>query len=184
MPQFTSTPSVPIVAIIRLVNIYRLLYLNEKSRHHNIAYVWTAVEVNLAIVSCSMPALRPLFSRWYPKLFGNASSDKSREKPYGGGGSSSWMGAFSNPASKRSRTRESHAPGGFMLNDLHPSRKHAHTEIRGTSPTGSEEEIMTYDGILRTTAVNVVYEDAKRSEVGSSVSNDTYPDRAQRLQEV
>ncbi|KAJ4230993.1 hypothetical protein NW759_002975 [Fusarium solani] len=165
---------VPIVAIIRLVNIYRLLYLNEKARHHNIAYVWTAVEVNLAIISCSMPALRPLFSRWYPKLFGN-NSDKSSEKHYG----SSWL-AFSNANSKRSRTgnREGRS-AGFMLNDLHPSRKHAHTEIRGVSPTGSEEEIMTYDGILRTTNVNVVYEDAKRSEVGSSVSNETYPERVE-----
>jgi hypothetical protein len=121
-----------------------------------------------------MPALRPLFSRWYPKLFGN-NSDKSSEKPYG-----SYMGAFSNITSKKSRNRESHS-AGFMLDDLHPSRKHAHTEIRGVSPTGSEEEIMTYDGILRTTNVNVVYENAKRSEVGSSVSNETYPDGPERV---
>ncbi|RSL45993.1 hypothetical protein CEP53_010525 [Fusarium sp. AF-6] len=166
---------VPIVAIIRLVNIYKLLYLNEKAQHYNIAYVWTPVEVNLAIISCSMPALRPLFSRMFPKLFGN-SSDKSSEKPYG----SSWM-AFSNANSKRSRAtgnRDGHS-GGFMLNDLHPSRKHAHTEIRGVSPTGSEEEIMTYDGILRTTNVNVSYEDAKRSEVASSVSNETFAERVE-----
>ncbi|KPM40733.1 hypothetical protein AK830_g5814 [Neonectria ditissima] len=169
---------VPIVAIIRLVNIYRLLYLGEKTKHHNIAYVWTVVEVNLAIVSCSIPALRPLFSRWYPKLFGNG-SDKSSDKVRG---SSGGRGAFSNVtygnSSKMSRNNQSHSMN-YMLNDLHPQRKHAHTEIRGTSPTGSEEEIMTYNGIIRTTNVNVVYEDAKKSDTASSISNDIYPERSQ-----
>ncbi|CAM1508730.1 Fc.00g055780.m01.CDS01 [Cosmosporella sp. VM-42] len=162
---------VPIVAIIRLVNIYRLLYLNEKTRHHNIAYVWTPVEVNLALISCSMPALRPLFSRWYPKVFGRM-SDKSSEQPYG-----SKHGVFSNATygghgTEKSHNNHSHSIN-YMLNNLHPSRKRAHTEIRGVSPTGSEEEIMTHNGILRTTNVDVMYQDAKRSETGSSVSNET-----------
>ncbi|KAI5456054.1 hypothetical protein BGZ63DRAFT_436065 [Mariannaea sp. PMI_226] len=160
---------VPIVAIIRLINIYRLLYLGEKTKHHNIAYVWTPVEVNLAIVSCSIPSLRPLFSRWYPKLFGN-SSDKSGEQGYDSG-----RAGFSNmtygKSSKKSRNHD------YMLDDLHPSRKNAHTEIRGVSPTGSEEEIMTYNGILRTTNVNVIYTDTKRSDAGSSVSNEIFPER-------
>ncbi|RSL93860.1 hypothetical protein CEP52_012988 [Fusarium oligoseptatum] len=165
----------PRAAKVAVLGIFAIGAFVPIARHYNIAYVWTPVEVNLAIISCSMPALRPLFSRLFPKLFGN-SSDKSSEKPYG----SSWM-AFSNANSKRSRAtgnREGHS-GGFMLNDLHPSRKHAHTEIRGVSPTGSEEEIMTYDGILRTTNVNVSYEDAKRSEVASSVSNETFAERVE-----
>lgn len=65
-----------------------------------------------------------------------------------------------------------------MLNDLHPSRKQAHTEIRGVSPTGSEEEIMTYNGIVRTRSVDIMYEDAKKSQTASSVS-DTLPERLQ-----
>jgi hypothetical protein len=162
--------SVPIVAIIRLVNIYRLLYLGEKSQHYNIAYVWTAVEVNLAVISCSMPALRPLFSRWWPKLF-DISAAKSSDNNYAirtYGGSVNVTGGGGN----KSGNRDSNYP----LKDLHGSRRqNHHTEIRGISPSGSEEEIMTYNGILRTTNVNVSYEDTKRndkSEVVSTVSSD------------
>ncbi|VUC28752.1 unnamed protein product [Clonostachys rosea] len=158
---------VPIVAIIRIINIYRLLYLGEKTRHYNIAYVWTAVEVNLAVISCSMPALRPLFSRWYPKLFGTESGGKSHSTPYDNSlGQTSRVTAQNN----RSNVRDS---SGYALKDLHPSRKHnQHTEIRGISPSGSEEEIMTYNGILRTTNVAVQYEDTKRSDNDSHVSSD------------
>lgn len=150
------------MAIIRLVNMYRLLYLGEKSRHYNIAYVWTAVEVNLAVISCSMPALRPLFSRWYPRLFGSGNSGKSTE-PYG----ANTGNASAHVTSGGSRNRESHSMN-YMLKDMHPARKQQHTEIRGVSPSGSEEEIMTYNGILRTTNVNVMYEDTKRSDTNSS----------------
>lgn len=161
----------PIVAIIRLVNIYRLLYLGEKSRHYNIAYVWTAVEVNLAIISCSIPALRPLFSRWYPKLFGSDPTKSSDANRYNNAYGPSTN--LTSAAANRSHHRESHSMN-YVLKDLHPTRNQTHTEIRGVSPTGSEEEIMTYNGILRTTNVNVVYEDAKRSDTGSNsnVSSD------------
>ncbi|CAG9955915.1 unnamed protein product [Clonostachys rosea f. rosea IK726] len=140
--------------------------LREKSRHYNIAYVWTAVEVNLAVISCSMPALRPLFSRWYPKLFGTDSGGKSNSTPYDNS-----LGQTSRvTAQNRSNVRDSH----YALKDLHPaSRKHnQHTEIRGISPSGSEEEIMTYNGILRTTNVAVQYEDTKKSDNDSHVSSD------------
>ena len=126
--------------------------------HHNIAYVWTAVETNLAVISCSMPALRPLLSRWYPTL--SLSGDTSR---YADGSSKA----------QPSGARGSH----YILKDLHPSWKQNRTEIRGLSPTGSEEEIMPNTGILRTTDVNVLYESAEqsaeRSDTGSNVSKDT-----------
>jgi hypothetical protein len=158
--------SVPIVAIIRLVNIYRILYLGEKSKHHNLGYVWTAVEVNLAVICCCMPALRPLGSRWFPKLFGTDQS-KSGDQPYINnryGGSSHIASGVRN----KSHTRESH----YALKDLGSSWKQSQrTEIRGTSPSGSEEEIMTYNGILRTTNVNVTYE-GKRSDRGSRMSSE------------
>lgn len=137
--------------------------------HHNIAYVWTAVETNLAVISCSMPALRPLLSRWYPTL--SLSGDTSR---YADGriyGSSRRAGGSSK--AQPSGARGSH----YILKDLHPSWKQNRTEIRGLSPTGSEEEIMPNTGILRTTDVNVLYESAEqsaeRSDTGSNVSKDT-----------
>ncbi|KAH7309754.1 hypothetical protein B0I35DRAFT_515158 [Stachybotrys elegans] len=165
---------VPIVAIVRLVNIYNILYNGERSVHYSLAYVWTAVEVNLAVICCSMPSLRPLFSRWFPKLF-DLSQDKSSGEVYGSAnltvGGSQMPGA---PPRSNHRERTSM---NYMLRDLHPSRmgnKGTHTEIRGTSPTGSEDEIMTYNGILRTTNVNVSYEDkeTKRSDTSSHLSTD------------
>lgn len=141
--------------------MYRLLYLGERVRHYNIAYVWTAVEINLAVICCSMPALRPLLTRWFPKLFGNTSGNSS--EPQGA--------AYGYAGTKQSG---SNAPRSinYALKDLHTSRKANRTEIRGVSPSGSEEEIMTYNGILRTTNFNVQYEDAKRSDAGSNVSNE------------
>ncbi|ROT37849.1 hypothetical protein SODALDRAFT_333599 [Sodiomyces alkalinus F11] len=48
----------------------------------------------------------------------------------------------------------------MRLKELRPNRCHHHTEIagRGESPTGSEEEIMTYSGIIRTTNVDMAYQ--------------------------
>lgn len=155
------------MAIIRLVNIYRILYLGEKSKHYNLGYVWTAVEVNLAVICCCMPALRPLGSRWFPKLFGTDPS-RSTDLPYINnryGGSSQVTSAARN----RSQPRDSH----YALKDLGSSwKQNQRTEIRGTSPSGSEEEIMTYNGILRTTNVNVTYEEGKRSDNGSRMSSE------------
>ncbi|KAM0245905.1 hypothetical protein ACHAP5_005055 [Fusarium lateritium] len=48
------------------------------------------------------------------------------------------------------------------LKDMH--RSGTQTEIRGYSPNGSEEEIMTYNGILRTTAVDIRYDDARSQD--------------------
>ena len=159
--------SVPIVAIIRLVNMYRLLYLGEKSRRYNIAYVWTAVEINFAVMSCSMPALRPLFARLAPRLFGSSGA-KTTGTPYANS-----HGQSANVTANGTKNGKRDTSMNYMLKDFPHGRKQTQTEIRGVSPSGSEEEIMTYNGILRTTNVNVAYEDAKRSDSGSQVSNDT-----------
>lgn len=143
--------------------------------HHNIAYVWTAVETNLAVISCSMPALRPLFSRWCPTL------SLSGDTPgYADGrvySSSRRTGGSSKGQPSGARGSHYNRHSNYILKDLHPSWKQNRTEIRGLSPTGSEEEIMPNSGILRTTDVNVLYESAEqsteRSDTGSNVSKDT-----------
>lgn len=148
--------------------MYRLLYLGEKSTHYNIAYVWTPVETNVAVMCCSMPALRPLFSRWAPRLFGSSGA-KNSETPY----ANSRGQSVNVTANGTSRGTKRESSMNYMLKDFSHGRKQTQTEIRGVSPSGSEEEIMTYNGILRTTNVNVAYEDAKRSDTGSQVSGDT-----------
>jgi hypothetical protein len=146
------------------------LHLNTADKiRSQIDYVWTAVEVNLAVICCCMPALRPLLSRWFPKIFPDFSG-----RTGGTGGNNESMGAsLGVGGSSRSRP-DAAASSHHILKDLHPYRKkqQSHTEIRGTSPTGSEEEIMTYNGILRTTNFNVRYENAKGSDRGSKTSSD------------
>ncbi|KAH7349800.1 hypothetical protein B0T11DRAFT_332842 [Plectosphaerella cucumerina] len=168
--------AVPIVAIVRLVNMYRLLFLGERVRHHNIAYVWTAVEVNLALICCSMPALRPLLSRWFPKLFGGSSDQATT--PQGGSYGNMTFGGTKPTSSRNTAPRSS----AYALRDL-GGRKNNLTEIRGTSPTGSEEQIMTYNGILKSTNFQVQYEEAKRGDADSNVSEDdtTRPRQRQEL---
>ncbi|GKT64191.1 CFEM domain-containing protein [Colletotrichum tofieldiae] len=72
--------SVTVVAIIRLVAIYKLFYVPpnpNKDPFHDIGVVDNTIEVNLAIISASAPALRPMFHKWWPKLFGAISSGKT-----------------------------------------------------------------------------------------------------------
>lgn len=46
-----------------------------------------------------------------------------------------------------------------------------HTECRSVSPSGSEEEIMTYNGIMRTTDVRVNVDDG-HGETGSEIEKE------------
>ncbi|SPO05451.1 related to integral membrane protein PTH11 [Cephalotrichum gorgonifer] len=175
---FTIGACVPIVAIVRLINLYRLLYLGEKARHHNIAYVWTAVETNLAVISCSMPALRPLLSRWYPTLSGGGNSSGMRNGPVYGNSRRRTGGSSTVQAGSAGGSRHYNRDStNYMLDELRPSWKQSRkTEARGRSPTGSEEEIIPNSGIMRTTNFNVVYESAgqsvERSDTGSNMSKE------------
>nr|XP_036578564.1 CFEM domain-containing protein [Colletotrichum truncatum]KAF6785859.1 CFEM domain-containing protein [Colletotrichum truncatum] len=138
---------VTVIAIIRLVLVYKLFYVPpdpNKDPFHAIGVVYNVVEVNLAIISAAAPALRPLFRKWWPKIFGGDSTKKTSDLHYYG---------------SSSRPRNTKRDGDdITLKDMRMTRSQHHTEIRSTSPTGSEEEIMTYNGIVRTTNVNLTYE--------------------------
>ncbi|KAF4471582.1 integral membrane PTH11 [Fusarium albosuccineum] len=151
---------VAIVGIIRVVGIYDLLLTTPdpgEDTFYSISPVWSIVETNLAIICASVPALRPLFRRWFPKLFGG-SSRKTTGTPYGNNYASGTRGT--------NGLRSTNHDGAIdiRLKDLRGSRAH-HTEIRSISPNGSEEEIMTYNGIMRTTNVDVAYENTSKASV-------------------
>ncbi|KAH6679925.1 hypothetical protein F5X68DRAFT_234448 [Plectosphaerella plurivora] len=141
---------VAIVGIIRVIDIYKLFFTPfdpTVDHFHNIVLVYSNIEVNLAIICACIPALRPLFRRWFPGLFGGSSANSAQ--PFSG-------------HTFGSSTRGDASNGGtnnITLKSLRSDGSHR-TEIRGASPTGSEEEIMTYNGIIRTANVNVAYENA------------------------
>ncbi|PTD09654.1 hypothetical protein HYE67_006478 [Fusarium culmorum] len=81
------------------------------------------------------PALRPLFRKMFPRLFS--------------GGTTKEAGKYSTS----SKCGDATGIGGTIhLNDMH--RSNVQTDILGYSPDGSQEDIMRYNGILRTTLMS------------------------------
>lgn len=94
---------------------------------------YSTIEVNLAIIAACGPTLRPLFRKLMPGFFSNKSSNPNYNGPSGYGHG----------------TGNRRTEGSYPLKEMGKT----HTEIRGHSPDGSEEEIMSFHGIIRTTAV-------------------------------
>ncbi|KAG4443305.1 hypothetical protein IFR05_001249 [Cadophora sp. M221] len=156
---------VTIVGILRMAWLIEISYHPAKDFNYDIRFCYSAVETNLAIITASGPALRPLLKSWFPNIFGTLSSGTTSRGPYG---SKSMMGASrdamkshnnntskGNTMSSKSGMKSQFGTTSFAMKDL----KRGTSEIRSSSPSGSEEEIMTYNGIVRTTEVNVQYVD-------------------------
>ncbi|KAF4982315.1 hypothetical protein FZEAL_2044 [Fusarium zealandicum] len=142
-----------VVALVRLVEICKIFY--EKGGaddfSYSIAILYSTLEVNLAIISASVPALRYLVRTWLPGLFGSSAQDKydpSGQMYYG------------------QPSRNTNVADHIGLKDIRGSRHH--TEIRSDSPTGSEEEIMTYNGIIRTMDIHQSYTQASAPATANS----------------
>ncbi|KAL1875873.1 hypothetical protein Daus18300_003064 [Diaporthe australafricana] len=135
--------------VVTAVSIVRLTVLLRSFSDPTFDYInswgpaYAGIETNLAIVTASVPALRPLFAKWMPQYFRNNSS-----------GEEAYPNTESGRADRSKESRITRADRNtFQLKDMGET----HTEIRGYSPDGSEEEIMTYNGIVRTTQVSVSY---------------------------
>ncbi|OTB06058.1 hypothetical protein M426DRAFT_72415 [Hypoxylon sp. CI-4A] len=149
-------------AVVTVVSILRMLWIIETSLYpmkydysYDIRFTYSAVETNVAIITASGPALRPLFMIWFPRFFSSLRGTTNpnyryRDGPYAlnGTGNANKSGA---PADG-SKGDHLYGTSSFALRDM--KRR---TEIRGHSPTTSEEEIMTYNGIIRTTEVDIEF---------------------------
>lgn len=134
---------------------------------YDIRFTYSAVETNLAIIAASAPALRGLFVKWFPRLFSSLTS--GGRATYGetnGTGKQSRSGtdALNSQHNVGSRHTET-----FQMKNFNKNR----SEIRSHSPTASEEEIMTYNGIIRTTEVDVMYSDGS-SENHATMEEDNF----------
>lgn len=169
--------SVTVIGIVRLAGVVKLFYIPQpdKDPYYDLTVTLSVVEANIAIVSASAPALRPLFRSLLPGLFGGSSARYAANKynnnyansksPYysgmGGGSVAGGPGAGAVPGSairhgQGGETTVSRG-GSIHLKNLRGNKngRDGHTECRSVSPSGSEEEIMTYNGIMRTTDVRV-----------------------------
>lgn len=197
-PQTKPTPAnsnrVLVISIVRLVKLVQLFYVpgSIPDPFHDIGAILNVVEINIAIISASGPALRGLLRRWLPTWFGGSSGGKygrygtassrrgtkyGRGTGYGRGTTRSHV-YNNNEDYTADGLGHTHtggrggSGGGIALKNMHHRPSHGgHTEIRSISPSGSEEEIMTYNGIMRTTDVQVHYDregDAGTTEAGST----------------
>ncbi|AEO58375.1 hypothetical protein MYCTH_2305652 [Thermothelomyces thermophilus ATCC 42464] len=175
---------VTIIGIVRLRGVIKLFYgpPTGGDPYHDITVTLSVVETNVAIVSASAPALRPLFRSLLPSLFGGSSARYGHNRylypnsnsPYvfSGAGTSvhaaTANGGKGGKGGTQTGTGSRHdgaVPGRRGSIRLKNLTKSGHTECRSVSPSGSEEEIMTYNGIMRTTDVQVHYEGSRGSRI-------------------
>ncbi|KAI0835309.1 hypothetical protein F5Y06DRAFT_299728 [Hypoxylon sp. FL0890] len=152
-------------AVVTVVSVLRMLWIIETSLYpmqydysYDIRFTYSAVETNLAIITASGPALRPLFMVWFPRFFSSLRGTTNPNYRYRGGpyvkdtGNANKSGNKPGTCEGSSKGDNIYGTSSFALKDM--KRR---TEIRGHSPTTSEEEIMTYNGIVRTTEVDIEF---------------------------
>lgn len=146
---------------MRLSIVYKLFFAPpdpNKDPHYDIGITLNSIEINLAIVSGAVPGLRPLFRKWFPALFGGSSKKyPSNGRGYKSGNDYAGGNRIRSGIMNGTESGMAHGHGGIGLKNLGRSDKSQRTEIRSTSPSGSEEEIMTSNGIMRTTDVHIHY---------------------------
>ncbi|RYP73223.1 hypothetical protein DL770_007811 [Monosporascus sp. CRB-9-2] len=69
---------VTIMSVIRMVLLIQGLFMPPSSLDPdgNVGFATSAIETNLAILTASAPALRPLLRAWFPRLFGVTDRDQ------------------------------------------------------------------------------------------------------------
>ncbi|KAK4157021.1 hypothetical protein C8A00DRAFT_40604 [Chaetomidium leptoderma] len=66
---FALGAAVTLVSVLRLYFIIRLWYLDPEDAHYSLGFSLNTLEVNLAIVTATLPTLWPLGRHWFPAMF-------------------------------------------------------------------------------------------------------------------
>jgi len=72
--QLLTTQSTCFVSVLRLVYIYPMAVNPDQTWHSPLLCIWSAVELNVAIICSCAPTLRCLFQRFWPKLLNSMAS--------------------------------------------------------------------------------------------------------------
>ncbi|KAM7209666.1 hypothetical protein V8F20_000069 [Naviculisporaceae sp. PSN 640] len=64
------------MSAVRLYYIIRQFYLEPEDRNYSLGYITNTIEINLAVLCASAPALWPLFRRWFPGMFHSLGLDR------------------------------------------------------------------------------------------------------------
>ncbi|KAI2606606.1 hypothetical protein GGR54DRAFT_652290 [Hypoxylon sp. NC1633] len=138
---------VTVVSAVRLYFLCQNFSDTSLDKNFSLGFCVSAIEVNLAILTASAPALWPLIRRWIPSLRSTNGRSYYGQK-YNGGTSHTQHGYI--------RTTDGpHSAIG--LKDMGSSSRRVHTEVR--SARDSDEEILTGTGIMRTTQFTISTEE-------------------------
>ncbi|KFZ07883.1 hypothetical protein V502_09679 [Pseudogymnoascus sp. VKM F-4520 (FW-2644)] len=168
---FLLGTSVTVVAIVRFVELYRLFYVPnpDGDPFHSIGITLNTVEVNVAIISATIPALRPLGRLLMPGLFAGSSVNYNTSRSGG------------NLRSDNPAVYNRHGTSvSIAMKSMRDNSQAKHTECRSVSPNDSEEEIMTYHGIVKSTDVRVQFDSENDDRASSRMSNDLKGSRYSR----
>ncbi|KAI3393106.1 hypothetical protein diail_4735 [Diaporthe ilicicola] len=143
---FLTGGLVTIIGIIRVIAFSHFFWNPEYDFTNTWGPSYSAIEVNLAITAACIPALRPLLRTWFPRLFRTSSSKQS--------GSYQKHRYYAEGRSGNDRSIRMQNMG------------HTRANVRGgrDSPTDSQEEMFKSAGIMKTTNVNVSYDDRATSD--------------------
>ena len=72
--RLLTTCSTCFVSVLRLVYIYPMAVNPDQTWHSPLLCIWSAVELNVAIICSCTPTLRCLFQRFWPKLLNSMAS--------------------------------------------------------------------------------------------------------------
>ena len=84
-PCFAKSPfSACVTSILRLHSIYLVSYSNDVTWDNVGAALWSAVEINCAIICASLPVFKAIVSRIFPRLLGKtlSGSQHTRSKSH------------------------------------------------------------------------------------------------------
>lgn len=180
--------SVTIASVIRMVLLVQGLFtpLQSIDPDGNVGFTTSAIETNLALITASAPALRPLLRAWFPRLFGGVDRDQvegaTARRVLGGGTSA----ATSTTRTKLTRAkslsqqpiktqtrceRASNHGGGGGGNHTHNNKSSSSGSGSSTSKHMAElgafdDDMMEalpfaalpFNGIIRRSEVHVLYE--------------------------
>jgi len=170
---------VTVISCVRLANLvqwFDQFYkgLGTKDIYYSYGWALSPIECNLAIVAASIPALWPLFRKAFPGFFSDFNSSyQANTHPSGNNNPSAFRSTLSRPMG-RSRIQDDDTDDAFMMKPMHGSN--GQTDCRATTPTGSQDGIIDFkDGIVRTTDVEIGYEDANAKDRDYNTDREEYP---------
>ncbi|KAK3392968.1 hypothetical protein B0H63DRAFT_5656 [Podospora didyma] len=190
---FTMGALVTAISGLRLYSLVRLFYLKPSDSHYSIGYTTTTIEVNLAIITASVPALWPLARRWFPGVFESLGINRPYmyadiEVGYATKRSINNSRASHTPNSLRAKIswkEHKHVPSGVYdyyehgdkqsnsnlnhyvnyLTDIRSQKAMTKDNYSGDLDDDDMDILKTYHGIIRKTSIIVLHEDDVNSDL-------------------